>query len=234
MILLQSLQNVNTTQYLSPMPIHVNNGLPHICLSLGASSNTGLSVLFDSSAALSSSYLPYHLWTMHKHPDLVVSFECFDDANPFELIKLGGAICHPNNYNKLVHGQLTPIIRYKMSYMDLDSNPIHISFGLGHNMTLNTILGMSIIKDLGMIPNFWAGTVVCEDTTATFKTSYQETHYGFPASNAQATTFFGALPVDQMYPTVWTAESLFPNPLDIPCIDATDNMSQGFFWQPLT
>jgi hypothetical protein len=141
------------------MPIRVDNGLPRICISLGASDDTDLTVLFNSGAALSSGYLPYHLWVMRENPDLVASFKCFNNANPFEPpIKLGGAICHPDDYNESVHDQLTAIISYKTPYTNLNGNPIHISFGLGHDMTVNTILGMPIIKDLGMIPNFWSSS----------------------------------------------------------------------------
>jgi hypothetical protein len=46
------------------------------------------------------------------------------------------------------------IIRYNTPYADHDGNPIQISFGLGNDMTVNTILGMPVIKDLGMIPIF--------------------------------------------------------------------------------
>jgi hypothetical protein len=117
------------------MPIRVDNSLPHICLRLGPSDDTALSVLFDSGAALSSGYLPYHLWIMREHPDLVASFERFDDANPFKPIMLGGAIRHPDDYNEPLHGQLTAIIRYKTPYADTDGNPVHIDPGTGLTQT---------------------------------------------------------------------------------------------------
>jgi hypothetical protein len=189
--------------------------------------------LFDSGAALSSGYLPYHLWIMREHLDLVTSFERFDDANPFEPIKLGGAIRHPDDYNESLHGQLTAIIGYKTPYVNTDGNPVHISFGLGNNnMTVNTILGMPIIKDLGMIPNFRAISVTCEDTSATFTIDYHENKCGFLASNAEAATF-SMLPVEQMYPQTRSANPL-PNDTPVaPCVDATDNLSQGYLQRHL-
>jgi hypothetical protein len=148
------------------MPIRVDNGLPHIHISLGISSDASLSIIFDSGAAPSSGYLPYHLWVMRERPDLVASFEQFDDANPFEPIKLGGAISQPDDYNELEHGTLTAIIRYHTPYADHKGNPIQIAFGLGNGMTVNTILGMPVIKDLGMIPNFRHGSITCADSPA--------------------------------------------------------------------
>jgi len=94
------------------MPIHIDNGFPHIHLCLGSAHNMELTILFDSGATLSSGYLPYHLWIMHENPNIVASFEGFDNANPFEPIKLGSAICHPDNYSTSLHGQLMAIIHY--------------------------------------------------------------------------------------------------------------------------
>jgi hypothetical protein len=227
-------QRVSTRKPLRPMPIRVDNGLPHIRLSLGSSDDTALSVLFDSGAALSSGYLPYHLWIMRENPDLVASFERFDDANPFEPIKLGGAIRHPDDYNESVHGQLTAIVRYKTPYVDHDGNPIRISFGLGQDMTVNTILGMPIIKDLGMVPNFRTGSVCCDDTAATFEICYQETCCGFPASDSNA-NIFSALPVAQMFPlSDPPLDSLLDaDPSPASCVDATDDTSQGYLQRHL-
>ena len=88
---------------------------------------------------------------MRKNPNIVASFERFDDSNPFEPIKLGGAIRQHDDYNETMHAQLTAIICYKSLYFDNDVCPTHISFCLGNNiMTVNTILlGMPVIKNLG-------------------------------------------------------------------------------------
>jgi hypothetical protein len=171
------------------MTLRVDNGLPHIKLNLGDAADATLSVLFDSGAALSSGYLPCHLWIMRENPDIVASFERFDDSNPFEPIKLGGAIRHPDDYNEAMHGQLTAVIRYKTPCFDNGGCLIRISFGLGNDMTVNTILGMPLIKDLGMIPNFRAKSVACKDLPATFVIRYQETCCSFPADDAAAASF---------------------------------------------
>ena len=232
-LFVRSLQNqVSTSPALRPMPIRVDNGLPHLRLNLGLSSDATLSVLFDSGAALSSGYLPYHLWIMRENPDIVASFERFDDSNPFEPIKLGGAIRHPDDYNESMHGQLTAIIRYKTPYVDTAGNPIRISFGLGNDMTVNTILGMPIIKDLGMIPNFRAGTVTCEDSPATFSIRYQETSCGFLASDAPAAAF-SALPVADMYPSILPPTPSPSEPDPEASIAATDDLTKGFLQRNL-
>jgi hypothetical protein len=225
-------QQVAASPPLRPMPIRVDNGLPHLRLHLGLSSAATLSVLFDSGAALSSGYLPYHLQIMRDHPEIVAGFERFDDSNPFEPIKLGGAIRHPDDYNESTHGQLTAIIRYKTPYVDHDGHPIRISFGLGNDMTVNTILGMPIIKDLGMIPNFRARSVICEDSPATFDIRYHETCCGFLADDGTAAPF-SALPIADLYPSILSSAIPPAEPSSDPCIDATDDHTQGFLQRNL-
>jgi hypothetical protein len=99
--------------------------------------------------------------------------------------------------------------------------PTRIDNGLPH------ILGMPIIQDLGMIPNICANSVTCEDTAATFAIRYHETKCGFPAGDDLAMTF-ATLPVDQMYPDFCPTNSVFPDPSDAPCINTTDDTSNGF------
>lgn len=105
---------------------------------------------------------------MRENRNIVASFERFDDSNPFEPIKLRG---HPDDfYSESMHGQLAAIIHYKAPYFDNDGSPIRISFGLENDMTVNTILGMPVIKDLGMIPNCCARSIICEDSATSAAT----------------------------------------------------------------
>jgi hypothetical protein len=225
-------QNVMTDPPLRPMPIRIDNGLPHITFALGPASNlVSLSVLFDSGAALSSGYLPYHQQIMRENPDVVASYEQFDDSNPFEPIKLGGAIRHPDDYDAKIHGQLTAVIRYRTGCFCHDGSPINISFGLGHDMTVNSILGMPTIRDLGMKPDFRLGTVICDDTPTVFPISNEETRCGFSASASTAYSDPAA-----SLPLYASASTLRQEPISLPSgpvITATDDTSNGFLQRTL-
>jgi hypothetical protein len=75
------------------MPIAIGNGLPHITFRLGsASSNTVLQGLMDTCGALNTGYLPFHQWIMSEKPEIVAEYTEFNAHNPFEPVKLGGAI----------------------------------------------------------------------------------------------------------------------------------------------
>jgi hypothetical protein len=102
----------------------------------------------DTCGALNTGYLPFHQWLMCQHPEIVAEYIAFDKSNPFEPIKLGGAIRDPDNFDGSTHGNLTAVIRYLTPYTDLPGNPITFSFALGHNITVNTIFGLPMLCDL--------------------------------------------------------------------------------------
>jgi hypothetical protein len=138
---------------LPPMPIAIDNGLPHIAFDLGsdASLDPSLSGFLDTCGALNTGYLLFHLWLMSERPDLVAEFVSFDDSNPFEPIKLGGAICDPADFDSSNHGNLTPVVRYYTPYLDTGGSPITISFALGSDVTVNTIFGLPMLCDLDSV-----------------------------------------------------------------------------------
>ena len=67
-------------------------------------------MLCDAGAALASGYLKHHLQIRSKCPSIVHSLEVFDSGNPFDPIKLLGAIDNPDNYNPGKHGILSAVI----------------------------------------------------------------------------------------------------------------------------
>ena len=109
------------------MPIAIDNVLPHIPVSLGSDPNLDLTLcgLMDTCGALNTGYLKFHLWLMSERPDLVAEFISFDDANPFEPIKLGGAIRDPSDFVAADHGTLTDVVRYYTLYTNVSGSPCH-------------------------------------------------------------------------------------------------------------
>jgi hypothetical protein len=94
--------------------------------------------------------LLFHQWVISTYPDLVHSFEQFDDANPFEAIKLLGAVQDPASFDEEAHGRLTAMVRYRMPYTDSASHPTVLCIALGADVSVNTILGWPAIEDLGI------------------------------------------------------------------------------------
>jgi hypothetical protein len=93
------------------MPIAIDNGLPHITFALRTTGSCPtLCGLMDTCGALNTGYLPFHQWLMSEYPAVVADYMAFDDTNPFEPVKLDGAICDPGNFAGSNHGNLTAVI----------------------------------------------------------------------------------------------------------------------------
>ena len=91
---------------------------------------------------------------------------------------------------------------------------------------------MPLIKDLGMIPNFRAKSVACEDSAATFVIRYQETCCSFPADDAAAASF-SDLPVEDMHPQLLASATSPITPSVGPSVEATDGLTEGFLQRKL-
>jgi hypothetical protein len=144
-------QSATTGPRLAPFPIRINNLMPAITVNLGHSLDAAVSLvcLYDTCAAVCSGNLLFHQWVITTYPDLVHSFEQFDDANPFEPIKLVGAITNPADFDAAAHGQLTAVVRYHLPYTIVPSgeSPV-LCIALGADVAVNTILGWPVIEDL--------------------------------------------------------------------------------------
>jgi hypothetical protein len=105
----------------------------------------------DTCGALNTGYLPFHQWLMSQHPELVTEYISFDASNPFEPIKLGGAIRDPDNFDGSMHGNLTAVIHSLTLYTDPFDNPIIFSFALGHNVTVNIIFWFPMLCNLDFL-----------------------------------------------------------------------------------
>ena len=137
------------------MPISSQNELPHLQFLLGQPSDSiGISFLYDTGAAINTGYLPYHLHIMQECPQAVRSFEEFNGTNPFEPIKLCGAITDPSLYNEEKHGILSAVVRYKTPYVLMSGEPFILAFALGNNMIVNTIFGLPGILEVCLETRF--------------------------------------------------------------------------------
>ena len=141
-----------TNSQLRRMPITSSNDLPHCSLILGKGrSKCLLSVLFDTGAALTTGYLPFHKHLIAQNSSAVHSFEEFDGPNPFDPIKLTGAITNTSDYNADKHGILSAVVRYFTPYCDSAGKKLLLPVALGNEMAVDTILGNTVISQWQMI-----------------------------------------------------------------------------------
>ena len=167
---------MHNNRALRKMPIESSNDLPHIALAVGKH-DTGarISSLFDTGAALSTGYLPYHMFMKLKHPETVHSYEACDGSNPFDPITLTGAISNAPGYNVSKHGILSAVIRYFTPYKDNDGKRLLFCIALGNVMTVKSILGSTVIDQWELELKFKPREVISHKLRATFALEYTRT-----------------------------------------------------------
>ena len=77
----------------------------------------------------------------------------FNDTNPFDPIKLHGAISNPSSYSESQHGKLTAIIRYYLTPpkdYPPGTDPPLLTVALGNDVEVNTIYGWPTWQSLGL------------------------------------------------------------------------------------
>ena len=95
------------------MPISSNNELPHIAFPIGKKSGVAtVTALYDTGGALNTGNIHLHNLIKEKSPSAVAMYEEFDGTNPFDPIKLCGALLDPADYDAKKHGILSAVIGY--------------------------------------------------------------------------------------------------------------------------
>lgn len=169
---------------LPPMPINIDNGFPNLTLNLGSSNSSStiaLTGLFDTCGSLNTGHLPFHLYIASQHPDVVINLRFFNSADPFEPIKLEGAVADPTDYDASKHGLLTAVIQYKTPYKTIRGQPITVSIALGTDVTTNTIFGLPTLSAFEFVVNLKTLSAVSPIVGETFQLTRAAGSLGFPA-----------------------------------------------------
>lgn len=136
------------------MPINIDNGFPNLSLDLGpVRGHVELTGLFDTCGSLNTGYLRFHVWIASQYPEAVESLRFFNSDDPFEPIKLEGAVSDPADYDASRHGLLTAVIRYKTPYITTDNESVSLSIALGNDVSTNTIFGLPTLSAFEFVVN---------------------------------------------------------------------------------
>ena len=93
---------------------------------------------------------------MTTYPDISLSYEQFNDDQPFEPIQLDYAL--PSSLADKEASKLTAIVTYKTRYTD-NGKIITISFGLGESISVYTIIGIPTFKACELVLDLSADRV---------------------------------------------------------------------------
>ena len=128
----------------NPMPVSINNSLPSVCLRLGIlkDDENQMQIRIDTSEAMNTGILKYHLWIISQFLDIVEEFlQCGKDTD-YEGVHLLVALDISGVPATDNHGQMTVMIRYKTSYIVNRKESCILSFALGNDVSLRCVLGL--------------------------------------------------------------------------------------------
>ena len=168
------------------MPLSLDNDLPSTVLRFGSSDDNEISFSchLDSCAAMNTGNTLLHMWIMTNYPDIVDSYEQFDDSDAFLPITLDCAI--PATAAEKDAGKLTAVVTYKTRYHGNDDQPLLLSFGLGDAIAVNEIIGLPTFRDWKFVLDVSNKTVFSPLISTYFDLDFQGAATHMPAEFKKA------------------------------------------------
>ena len=133
------------------MPIGINNYPPSVSLILGIREDeeNKMRMLVDTGAAMNTGNIDFHMWVMSQCPDIVDEFlQCGKDTE-YDVVHLLAALDLKDIQKDANHGQMTAVIRYKTPYVADGKGLFILSFALGNDFSLRSVLGLPTLLAMG-------------------------------------------------------------------------------------
>ena len=128
--------------------------------------------------------LAYHQYIKEVLPAAVASYEEFNGVNPFDPIKLEGALLDPEEYCADKHSILSAVITYHTPLKLSNGEPVTISFALGKDTSIDTIIGIPFIKEMKLELRFDPERYLSHVLKKQFAVNYVETKLTKPPTPA--------------------------------------------------
>ena len=178
------LVSKGTSAAIPRMPLELSNKLPGIVFQVGPAvgKTVGFLCHLDTCAAMNTGNLRMHQYIMTEHPELVVNFSRYDDRNPFRPIELQCALAEEgNDAGTKEANKLIALVTYRTPYTDKSNEPITLSFGLGENVSVRTIIGLPTLKAWQGVIDFVQNKFISHTIGKRFNLMFEETQQGLPA-----------------------------------------------------
>ena len=139
-----------TSTIVHPMPLEIDNSLPGILLEIGQTSyyiSPNFISHIDTCASMNIGNLLLHQWIITTYPACVAEYTQFDnDNNEFHPIQLQVSINNSDTPTQSGAGILTTMVKYYPPYTSADSQSIILSFGLGDDLLVQSIIGLPTLQ----------------------------------------------------------------------------------------
>ena len=160
----------------------LDNNLPSTVIRFGSSDNNDIvfSCHLDSCAAMNTGNSLLHMWIMTTYPEIIASYERYDDDEPFQHITLDCAV--PSSAVENDTSNFFAVVTYKTRYTDVNGDMMLLSFGLGEAISVNAIIGLPTLRSWKMILDVGENKATSKTLNRYFELSYQHADTGLPSS----------------------------------------------------
>ena len=104
----------------------------------------------------------------------------YNDSTPFQSLQLYCAVIDVEK-EKSMHGKLTALVRYHLRYK-LKGQPLTISFGLGADVVVNSIIGLPTLRIWGGLLDFINNKFTAPAIHTQIPLLYEKNKQGLPPS----------------------------------------------------
>ena len=175
------LSNISSPNQ-KPMPISINNSLPSVHLNVGllVDEENKMRMLLDTSAAMNTGNLAYHQWVMSQCPSMVAEYLECGDGTEYDVVQLLAALDLKGTHQPVNHGSMTAVIRYRTPYLINNTSPLILSFALGKDVALRSVLGIPCLLAMGAIVDLVKGQLRCSELNQEFMLQLDPPGKGLP------------------------------------------------------
>ena len=133
------------------MPLSLDNNIPSTVIRFGASDDNevAFSCHLDSCAAMNTGNSLLHMWIMTTYPEIIASYERYDDDEPFQPITLYCEV--PSSAAEKDTSKLSAVVTYKTRYTDVNGDMVLLSFCLGEAISMNAIIRLPTLRSWKMV-----------------------------------------------------------------------------------
>ena len=188
-IMLLSANIFSNTTAPPPMPLDLDNSLPGVRIEIGMNSQHTPNFLahIDTCAAMNTGNLLLHQWIITTYPQCVAEYIEHTDNDPFQPIQMQVAVDDPNSLTTPDIGKLTAVVRYHTPYTFADGSPMLLSFGLGVDVAVRSLIGLPTLRQLACTVDLPSNQLVCPAIKCIFPLLFEPSRMGLP-SHIQFTT----------------------------------------------
>ena len=106
-------------------------------------------MLVDTGATINTSNFDFHMWVMSQCLDNVHEFLQCCKGTAYDGVHLLAALDIKDSNIDATHRKITAVIRYKTPYIVAGKGPFIISFALGNDVSLRSVLVLPTLLAMG-------------------------------------------------------------------------------------